>query len=175
MELVLSFFQRWTPTVNPQIYCTPPKVKKTTPKFEEHFFAFRGVAKHILAASKFPELWFLWLTAPLRQKATMLSRCKSEWLSECDNRIQAAAHHQRGHFWSRCSPIIVLFLFHNIVSCSMFVEDSFEWPRMLLRISMWSHKNSLICHSHVLSKLSRRLTMSTGGWVLFFIMSSNGT
>ena len=35
---------------------------------------------------------------------------------------------------------------------------------MLLRISMWSPKNSLICHSHVLSKLSSCLTLSTGGW-----------
>ena len=35
---------------------------------------------------------------------------------------------------------------------------------MLLRISMWSPKNSLICHSHVLSKLSSCLTLLTGGW-----------
>ena len=30
--------------------------------------------------------------------------------------------------------------FRNIVGCSTFVEDSFEWPRMLLGISTWSQE-----------------------------------
>ena len=136
------------------------------PNLKNIFFAFWGVANTSLQHQSFAELWFLWLTASLRQKATMLLRWKSEWLSECD-RIRAAAHNELGHFLSRFPPTLAVFLFWNIVSCSMCVEDSFKWPRMLLRISMWSHENSSICHSHVLSKLSIRLTLSTARWVLF--------
>ena len=38
------------------------------------------------------------------------------------------------------------FLSRNIVGCSTFVEDSFEWPRMLLGINTWSHEKFSIYH-----------------------------
>ena len=104
----------------------------------------------------------------------------TEWLSEFNNRIRA--HNELCRF--RYYSILALSLFRNIVGCSTFVEDSFEWPRMLLGTSTWSHQKSSICH--VLSKLSSRLTPSTGhrmNWLwkkstpgvrFFFIISSNG-
>ena len=119
----------------------------------------------------------MWL---LRQKATMLSRWQSDWVSAGNNRIRA--HNELCRF--RYYSILALSLFRNIVGCSTFVEDSFEWPRMLLEISTWSHQKSSICH--VLSKLSSRLTPSTGhrmNWLwkkstsgvrFFLIISSNG-
>ena len=101
---------------------------------------------------------FLWLTASLRQKATMLlqwvrATIESEPTMNCTN-------------FDLIFPDLSPFLVWNIVSCSTFVVDSFEWPQMLIGISTWSHKKSLICH--VLSKLPSRLMPSTGRWVLFF-------
>ena len=51
--------------------------------------------------------------------------------------------------------ILAPVLLRSIVGCSTFVEDSFEWPQMLLGISTWSHEKSSIFH--VLSKLPSHL------------------
>ena len=99
---------------------------------------------------------FLWLNASLRQKATILLHwvrvtIESEPTMNCIN-------------FDLIFPNLSPFLVWNIVG-STFVEDSFEWPRLLVGISTWSHKKSSICH--VLLKLPSCLMLSTGRWVLF--------
>ena len=60
-------------------------------------------------------------------------------MSECNNRIQA--HNELTADFDPIFPDLCPFLFRSIVGCSTFVEDSFEWPWMLLGISAWSHEN----------------------------------
>ena len=64
----------------------------------------------------------------------MLSRWKSEWLSECNSRIRA--HNELCRFRSDIPRFF--FLFRNI--------DGSEWPQMLLGISTWSNEKFSICH-----------------------------
>lgn len=70
---------------------------------------------------------FLWLTASLRQKATMLlhwvrATIESEPTMNCTN-------------FNLIFPDLSPFFVWNSVGCLTFVENSFEWPQMLVGIS----------------------------------------
>ena len=78
------------------------------------------------------------LLRTMLDRAYRLASCWSHFSDEC-NRLKTAFFIPSPQpilpISIRYSPILALFLFRNIVHCSTFVEDSLEWPPVLLGIS----------------------------------------